>query len=73
MSVAFFEPYNPYQVPEVISMNMGTGGPPPRNKKLNNATNTIVPPKTKYARNTFFYSLSNFSLHKIKISRPTPI
>jgi len=36
-------------------MKMGIGGPPPNNKKLNNATNKIVPPKTEYARNTFLF------------------
>ena len=41
-SVAFFEPYKTNKVAETISMNMGTGGPPPKNKKLNNATNKIV-------------------------------
>ena len=54
-SVLFFEPYNPSKVAETISMKMGIGGPPPNNKKLNNATNKIVPPKTEYARNTFLF------------------
>ena len=59
---------------ETISMKIGIGGPPPINKKLNNATNKIVPPKTEYARNTFLFdSLLNFSLHNTKINRPTPI
>ena len=72
--VPFFVPYIPKRVAEIMRTRIGIGGPPPRYKSLNNATNKIVPPKTELARNIFlFESLSSFNLHKTKIKSPIPI